>query len=599
MRTCETQSIAELLLTKLDYKAEKPERLVQLAEITATLGTVIANLSVEKASAESEAELKAICNLADLHTQVGELEQAAEILTGLKSMHAAGYAGEALAEAMKMLGRYQRMLTSWANAIAAYKLALSVQTSLVKPIGQADIHNCLGITNFEKGKWDRAEEHYLMALELVEELSPGLRAKIYNNLGALFNARGEYDRAMSSYLRSIPGFQASDNQLGLAQAYNNLGMSFAEFKEWEDAAKYYEKSLEISRELDERFLTALTLLNMAELFVHTDSPAQSEEYCRKSVEIFDELGDKLGVAEASKILGVVERSRCNWADARANFEQSIAINEECSSPLGLAEAYYEFGNMCKDEGKTEEAHSLLSRSLTIFEQLKSKGAETARLEVKKLDQLYLDIIESLGNAVEKKDPYTMGHSSRVAYYSLRIAEALGLDENLIRGIIIAAYLHDVGKIYVPDDVLNKPGKLTEEEFNLIKRHPERGVASLRGVEFPWEVKEFILSHHERWDGRGYPNKLKGDEIPFGAQVISISDFFDALTTDRSYRSGWSQEKTVDIIKKNRGVLFNDKIVDCFLDLIDRGLLKAEPQSLYKITTLWQKYSPNVPAAFAS
>ena len=145
---------------------------------------------------------------------------------------------------------------------------------------------------------------------------------------------------------------------------------------------------------------------------------------------------------------------------------------------------------------------------------------------------------------QSSDSYTFGHCERVAGYAVGVAQELGLDEGQQTTIRIGAYLHDLGKVKVPHEILNKPGKLTDEEFRIIQMHPVWGVELLATVEFPWDIKPIIRWHHEKHDGTGYPDRLRGSEIPINAQIICIVDVYDALTTTRSYRPAMSQAEAL-------------------------------------------------------
>jgi len=146
------------------------------------------------------------------------------------------------------------------------------------------------------------------------------------------------------------------------------------------------------------------------------------------------------------------------------------------------------------------------------------------------------VVRDWGQSIESADSYTFGHCERVANYALAVAEALGMEEGQRTTVRIGAYLHDVGKVRVPHEILNKPGPLSGEEFEIIKLHPLWGVELLAGVDFPWDIKPIIRWHHEKYDGTGYPDRLRGEEIPLAAQIICIVDVYDALTTTRSYRA---------------------------------------------------------------
>ncbi len=570
-------------------EAHREALAAELERVTVELDTRFAELNVAEPCEDADDLVRIAMAVAGQHAADSDWDRAFDVYASLRRLGQRGFTSPSVAEAMKQCGRLLRQRARWDEAMTVYRVGLEINERLGDPDGMAEIENVLAITNFEKGEWDRTERHYLRALELITTGNSELRAKINNNLGALYNARGDSDNAISSYLRSIPDFHRVDNRLGLAQAYHNLGMSFFAKEDWPRAGEHYEKSLEISRGLDVPDLSALTRLNLAELHVHSGEIAQAEAFCKMAMATLDEIDDRLGMAEARKIMGCIEGRKRNWDEAAQLFDRSIELNEECASPLGLAETYFEFARVSKEAGRAEESHRLLNKSLGIFEQLKaSKEIESVQMEVVKLERLYLEVIEAMGTAVEDKDTYTMGHSSRVAYYALRVVEALALDQDMARAIVIAGYLHDVGKIYTPDEILNKPGKLTEEEFDEIKRHPEQGVSSLKGIQFPWPVKQYILHHHERYDGGGYPAGLGGEEIPLGAQIISIADFFDAMTTTRSYRKAWSQEQTLDIITKNRGVLFSPRIVDCFMEQIEKRRIEACPTKRFHMPELWKQ-----------
>lgn len=172
---------------------------------------------------------------------------------------------------------------------------------------------------------------------------------------------------------------------------------------------------------------------------------------------------------------------------------------------------------------------------------------------------YHEIIECIVSALDAKDPYTAGHSQRVSDMALALSEFLGLDKKEIEKIHIAAHLHDIGKIGIPDCVLNKPEKLSEEEWAAMKRHPGIGADILSKSRHLKELKDIVLYHHERFDGKGYPEGLKGEEIPLGARIIAICDSIDAMTSDRGYRSAYSMDHCYEEIEKNLGVMYDPVI----------------------------------------
>ena len=198
---------------------------------------------------------------------------------------------------------------------------------------------------------------------------------------------------------------------------------------------------------------------------------------------------------------------------------------------------------------------------------KQQHIEELQLSQEHLANLYLATIKSLALAIDAKDQYTHQHILRVQRYAVAAAKHLGLSGLELEAINTGALLHDIGKLGVPEYVLLKPGRLTDEEFAKIKQHPEIGAAILDPVEFPWPVLPVVRSHHEKWDGTGYPDGLAGEDIPRTARILAVADVYDALTSSRSYRNAWTHERACEVIKKDRGTHFDPMIADAFLEVI--------------------------------
>ncbi|HEC79369.1 MAG TPA: PAS domain S-box protein [candidate division WOR-3 bacterium] len=206
------------------------------------------------------------------------------------------------------------------------------------------------------------------------------------------------------------------------------------------------------------------------------------------------------------------------------------------------------------------------RTLTLIANQAAIAIENSRL-YKSLEESYLDTIKALVSAMEAKDHYTRGHSERVRKYALRIAKVLKLSDRQMRELNYAGYLHDIGKIGIKDTILSKVEPLTDAEFALIKKHPDIGNNILKDVKHLTTTCEIIKSEHERYDGNGYPNGLKKDQIPIGARIIAVADAYDAMTTDRPYRKAISTKKAIQILKKESGKQFDPKVVKAFLKVI--------------------------------
>ena len=191
--------------------------------------------------------------------------------------------------------------------------------------------------------------------------------------------------------------------------------------------------------------------------------------------------------------------------------------------------------------------------------------EDATRHVAQMNELYLSTIETLAMAVDAKDQITHGHIRRVQVYTLELAKRLGVaDDAQIKAIATAALLHDMGKLAIPEHILNKPGKLTPSEFDKMKRHAAIGADLLSSVKFPYPVVPIVRHHHEHWDGGGYPSGISGSDIPLGARILAVVDCFDALTSDRPYRPRLPANQAFGIIREQRGKMYDPLVVDTFI-----------------------------------
>ena len=208
--------------------------------------------------------------------------------------------------------------------------------------------------------------------------------------------------------------------------------------------------------------------------------------------------------------------------------------------------------------------------ISAVETARRNELESHKEAEKREAAMFEQTAESLASAIDAKDRYTHGHSTRVASISRQIAERAGLSEEECRKIYFSALLHDVGKIGVPDVIINKEGKLTDEEFEHIKQHPILGYQILSSIKQSPELSVGAHYHHERYDGKGYPDGLKGEEIPETARIIAVADAYDAMTSTRSYRKELSGEKTKEELRKGMGTQFDPKYAQIMLDIMEEG-----------------------------
>lgn len=196
--------------------------------------------------------------------------------------------------------------------------------------------------------------------------------------------------------------------------------------------------------------------------------------------------------------------------------------------------------------------------------------EDAKRHTVQLNRLYLSRIETLATAIDAKDETMHGHVRRVQEAAVALARELGhTDEQLVKALEAAALLHDTGKIAIPEHILNKPGRLTPEEFEQMKLHATIGAEMLSSIDFPYPVVPIVRHHHENWDGSGYPDGLRGTEIPIGARILSVVDCYDALTSDRPYRRRMTDEDALRIVLERRGTMYDPIVVDTFARAYER------------------------------
>lgn len=208
-----------------------------------------------------------------------------------------------------------------------------------------------------------------------------------------------------------------------------------------------------------------------------------------------------------------------------------------------------------------------SEDIKILGEHINKLAKSVENKIEKLEIVNMETIQLLVNTIEAKDKYTKGHSERVSYYAVEIGKILNVKN--LKTLSICGALHDIGKIGIAEEILNKPGKLTDIEFEIIKAHPEKGFMILDGSSLFNEVKDGVLYHHERYDGKGYPKGLSGELIPLAARILAVADTFDAMTSQRSYRKAMEKEVAINIIKSESTKQFDPLVVEAFLKFISK------------------------------
>jgi len=502
--------------------------------------------------------MKAARAAADLLIDARALERAVCMAGAAESYEAAIALADAtgeravLSEALRRLAIIRHRRGESADARELCRRSHAVARDAGADVLAAEALNTLGGIGLETDGGAEARQHFLCALELGGE-SRQLRARVEQNLGILANIHGDFEEALTRYERSLEAYRACDDEQGCAIAYHNLGMTSLDRQEFDAAERYFGQSCEIARRVGDAYLEGLCLVNHAKVHVARERYEDARANAETALAVFDRVGVESAKADAYRVLGMVYRETGRHALAESRLRSAIDLAVTASSALNEAEASRELALLYQAMGRNQEALKCLNTARRLFRRLDAR-VDLVYVEGKEaeLEATYLAVVREWGQSIESADTYTFGHCERVARRAVAVAEAMGMDEHAQTTVRVGAYLHDVGKVRVPHEILSKPDQLTRDEFDLVQMHPIWGIELLAAVEFPWDIKPIIRWHHERHDGSGYPDRLRGDEIPVSAQIVGIADVYDALTTTRPYRPALPLQRALAEMDRCRG-----------------------------------------------
>jgi len=510
--------------------------------------------------------LASLLEQATVQQRSGAWDAAAQILRSAYQSSIAARDIEGLLESVVRLGHCYRLASRRELASDMLELAVTLGHLHGSPEVAGRALNGLGSLAQAAGDVVEAERLYLQAHELGQAAgSEVLIGETEQNLGTLANIRGNLTDALHRYQNALEHLSRIGSSRGLISTLNNLGMLHVDLGHLEEADGYFRRALKICEDVADVVNAGIVHINRAELFLARGELDRAREACDEGFEIFSRLNHPVRKAEALKFYGVIYRESGKLHLAEIHLRQAIETARE--EPLLEAETQREMARVRRAQGHNREALEALNRSHALFTRLQAQReqAEIHR-RIVELEEDFLSVVRVWGESIEAKDRYTMGHCARVADYACRIAELAGrLTEREMVWFRMGAFLHDVGKTEVPEEILNKPGRLTDEERAVMERHTVIGDEMLAPVEFPWDIRPMVRSHHERWDGRGYPDGLAGKRIPYSARILRIADVFDALTTARSYRRPLTPDEALEIMAGDEGS-FDPELFGVFLQL---------------------------------
>lgn len=425
--------------------------------------------------------------------------------------------------------------------------------------------NARAVLAWQRGGLDEAEQLYVTAQRCAQ--SDGDRrlvGMIAQNRGIIATVRGEFSIALDHYRASLDAYRPLGHVPQLCGVLNNIGMVHTDLGHWDEAENAFNEAIRASKTVGDAVTRVLIDVNLAELAIAKEDYLRARSVCMASLRRARRINDERAEAELLKQLGVVARETGQLDVAERHFNRAEAIAYSRHNVLLQAEIARERSEMLTRQGRFGETVQNLNRAHQLFAQLRAQRdlRDIDRRSIR-VEGTFLDVVRQWGESIESKDAYTQGHCVRVADLGCAVARLLGWDDRRLFWFRVGALLHDVGKIGIPAEILNKPGRLTSEEWALMRSHPEAGVELLRDIDFPGDVLPIVLSHHEKWDGSGYPHGLSGQAIPVSARILGLADVYDALATDRSYKKGFPHQQAMETMRANVNAHFDAELFALF------------------------------------
>jgi putative nucleotidyltransferase with HDIG domain len=478
--------------------------------------------------------------------------------------------------ALRWLGRAYLEQGNRSAALDVLEAAVASADTAGSPPAVAQALNVIGIVYQVAGDLDQAATMYQAARAKAELAGDGaLIAMIDQNLGTVELIRGDLRAALEAFRLSQLGYQTLGLRNHEAQVLNNIALAYQELGELADAeAAYDEAARGFEEEGDHAWRLDLSV-NKVQLYIAGRRYDEALIQCDELLAIkSDDVPQWRG--EVFRHVGVIARERAEFPKAADYLLRAEKHAVEIGDLFLRADVAEQLAELYWAQKRHRDMLQSLNEAHSLYSQLKAQH-RVAQVEKRNgaLEARFLEMAKQWGDSIESKDRYTQGHCERVAFFSCVLADSAGFNSRSLFWFRIGALLHDIGKIIVPTDVLNKPGKLTDEEWAIMKRHPEAGLELVADIDFPGDIRAIIRNHHERWDGKGYPDGLAGEEIPLAARILCVADVYDALTTTRSYRAGMTHARAAEIMRGSAGQ-FDPQLLEVFLTWAETADIPGRP-----------------------
>ncbi len=476
--------------------------------------------------------------------------------------------GRLASSILRWIGRTYYLDANAEAALDCLQAAIAVAelTGDAAAIGHAI--NVKGNVHQGQGDLDQAEALYLEARShAIDAGETRLAAMTAQNLGVISAIRADHEKALRYYRTSLAEFRSLGAPKEVLLALNNMGILCTDLERWDDANRAFEEAVQIAEALGDIPARIMIEVNRAELAIARGDFVAARTACELAMSLSSQTQDGFALGEIEKHFGTVAREMGELSAAEEHLERAQKIATERRDLLLSAETAREHAELCRKQGRHRDGLMHLNRGHRIFSQLNAKK-DLADLDRRnaRLERHFIDAVRHWSGSIESKDRYTQGHCERVADLACALALRAGMEPRELFWFRIGAIVHDVGKLIIPSEILNKPGKLAPDEWELIKRHPVAGVEMLADMDFPGDVIPMVRSHHERWDGQGYPDGLAGEQIPRSARILCVADVYDALMSKRSYKGALSHEAALEIMRADIGRQFDPDLFALFEDL---------------------------------
>ena len=478
--------------------------------------------------------------------------------------------------ALRWLGRVYLEQGNRGAAMDVLEAAVAAATQAGSPSKIAQALNVVAIVHQTSGDLDRAELIYREARGTAESIRDAeAMAMIDQNLGTVASIRGDIRGALEAFQRSLAGYRALGMLDHAAQVLNNIGLAYTDLGELNEAGAAYAAAAEAFGEQQDHPNEMNVALNQVQLCIATGRFDEAQERVQGLLEITGEIAPSWR-GEVFRHVGVIARERGDYVKAAEYLGRAGECAEEGEDLLLKADVAEQLAELYWTQKRHRDMLAHLNKSHALYSRLKAQH-RVAQVERRNaaLESRFLEMAHHWGDSIESKDHYTQGHCERVAFFACVLADSMGMDSRSLFWFRLGALLHDIGKIIVPTEVLNKAGPLTGEEWAMMKRHPEAGLELVADIDFPGDVRAVIRNHHERWDGTGYPDGLAGEEIPFAARILCVADVYDALTTARSYRDSMSHARAATEMRTSHGQ-FDPELLEAFLRWAETADVRPRP-----------------------